>query len=577
MKNFFKSLLLIIFGMIIGVSLLIGSLVLFSLSFSTVKTEVKSNSWLIIDFSGDIKEKPVSEFRNLFNLKQKELELIKYLKAIEFAAYDKRIDGIVINGDFTFYSKAYIDEITNAIMKFKESGKKVYGWFSTGENSNYTLCLAADKIYMPKTNSANLSLTGYNITLPYLKDGLDKLGVEFNVVHIGSYKGTGEHLVKNKISDELKNSYTSFYDDIYTSYLKSISERRKISEEKLNRLFADGATLFMTPKEAKEYGFIDDIANYEELTNQISFNKFNHVSIFEYANMLQKKIRENKVAILYADGSIYNYYNSSDRFQGEIVGAKSFISDIQKIKDDSSIKAVIIRVNSPGGSALASELMLQSILELKKIKPVYVSMGTMAASGGYYISLGGDRVFASPSTLTGSIGVVSVLMNYKKLTENLGVNFQTIKKNKYDDIFSPVRSFDPEENRMLIKSMEEIYSEFTGHLVKERKIDKSVVPDIAEGRIWTGKQAKELKLVDEIGGLNETLLYATKTNSIKDYEIISYPDVPDFFDELQSGYETKVENELMNNKLTRQIMNLYYYIINTKEKNSLILPYYDIP
>jgi len=564
-------------GIILGVILVIGSIVIIGLSFSANTVEVKKNSWLVIDFGGEIKEKPISEFKNLFNFSKKEIELLKYLKAIEFASFDKRIEGILINGDFTFYPKAYTEEIAKTIEKFKTSGKKVYAWFSTGENANYNFCLVADKIYMPKTNSANLTLTGYNLSLPYLKEAFDKIGVEFNVIHIGDYKGTGENLVKKRISDELKNSYSSFYNDIYDNYIKKISEKRGLPLEKVAQMFENGKTIFLSPAESKEYGLIDETENYEELTKNISFNNFKSISIFDYSNMLQKKIGTSRIAILYADGSIYNYYNGSSRFDGDIVGAKSFIKDIEKIKSDSSIKAAIIRVNSPGGSALASELMLQSILELKKIKPVYISMGPIAASGGYYISLGGEKIFAEQSTLTGSIGVVSVLMNYKKLTENLGINFETIKKNKYDDIFSPFRPSTDEENKIMIKSMREIYGEFTGHLIVERKIEQTIVPKIAEGRIWTGNQAKALGLIDEIGGLNDVLEYAITQNNIKDYEIISFPEPPDFFQELQSGSETKLESVVLNNKDVRQIISLYYYITNNREKSSLILPYYNLP
>jgi len=577
MKNFLKSFLLIVAGMILGGTLLIVSLIAVSLSFSPKSVVVKKNSWLVINFSGNVKEKPVSEFKNLFNFSQKELQLIKMLKAIEFAGFDGRIEGILINADLTFYPKAYVEEIDSAIRKFRKSGKKVYAWFSTGENSNYNLALSADKIYMPKTNAANLTLTGYNVTIPYLKEGLDKLGVEFNVLHIGNFKGTGENLINKNISQELRSSYANFYNCVYEDFIKYVSQKRDIPEEKLANLFSVGKTIFMTPLEAKESGFIDEIANYEELTKEISFNNFSGVSIFDYASMLQNKTSTSKVAILYADGSIYNYYNASDRIEGEIVGAKSFIKDVEKIKSDASIKAVIVRVNSPGGSALASELILQSILELKKVKPVYVSMGTVAASGGYYISLGGDRVFAEKSTLTGSIGVVSITMNYKKFTDNLGINFETIKKNKYDDIFSPVRSSTEEENKLMIKSMRDIYEEFTGHLVKERKIDSKAVSSIAEGRIWTGIQAKSIGLVDEIGGLSDVLEFAITENKIKDYEILSFPSPPDFFDELQSGIETKFSQNVFFDKNIKKIANLYHFVVNDKNKRALIIPFYDIP
>jgi protease IV len=579
MNKFLKSFLLIFAGIIIGFFLLIGIFVGIVVSFSDGNSAtVKDKSWLVLDFAGEIKEKPVSEFPDIFTGGQKNIELIKYINAIQYAAIDNRILGIIINGDYTFYNREHSDEILSALTDFKKSGKKVVAWFSNGDNKNYNICLSADKIYMPKTNSSNLTLQGYSASLPYLKEVLDKVGVNFQVIHIGDFKGTGENYTQKNMSNELKESYTNVFNNFYDQELTLISSKRKIDKNKLQNLLSSGESIMMTSDKAKKLGFIDGQLRYEELLDNLSIK--NKVSIYGYSTLLQKKISDTKIGVVYVEGSINNYKSSENGFSGDIVGAKSFIADIEKIKYDSSIKAVVIRVNSPGGSALASELMLQSLFDLRKIKPVYVSMGPVAASGGYYVSLGGVKVFASPSTLTGSIGVVSILMNYKVLSDKLGINFETIKKNKYDDIFSSSRKATDEEIEMMKISMKDIYSEFTGHVIKERKISPDVIPAIAEGRIWTGEQALKNKLVDSLGGLSDVLNFASKTNKLGNYSIESFPRPAGFFDKLLNQEEVSFNNKIISemfgyedSKNIKQAVNLYKYSLENNKKPSTILPF----
>ena len=580
-SSFLKSFILIFSGIILGGLICVFGVFILVLSVSATPVAVKDNSWLVLDFAGEIKEKPLPEIPSIFDIKQRHIELLKYLKAIEYASYDKRIVGILINGDLTFYGKAHTEEIINQLKKFKERGKKIKAWFSYAENKNYYLCSVADTIYMPDTKSASLTLKGYYLTQPYLKDGLDKVGVEFDVIHIGNYKGTGENLTRNSMSNDLKSSYMNFLDSIYDISINDIAKERKIDINKLENLLASGKAIMLTPDQALELKLIDKKSTYEELKNEISFNSFESVSIYNYSSLLEKKVRDNKIAIIYAEGTIYNYFSGEDSFNGEIVGAKSFIEDIEKIKKDNTIKAVILRVNSPGGSALASELMFQSIMSLRKFKPVYVSMGAIAASGGYYISSAGEKIFVDPSTLTGSIGVVSVLMNHKALTDKIGVNFETIKKHKYDDLFTTTRKTSDDEKEIMRSSMLNIYEEFTGHVKKERKITDAEISSLAEGRIWTGEQAVKNKLADYIGGLEDTIQFAIKTNNIKNYTIESFPKPKSFFDALTDGNNVKASNlilkEYAKDENVKQLIDLYFYTLDSKNQSSLIIPFYNLP
>jgi len=482
-----------------------------------------------------------------------------------------------MNGDLTSYSKVYIEEISKELEKFKESGKEIIAWFSDGNNKTYEFCLSANKIYMPDADSANLTLKGYYQSIPYLKNALDNLGLDFNVVHIGNFKGTGENFIKDKISDQLKSSYLSLLNDLYKKTLNNISKKREININMLKELYTNGKTIFMSSKEALNYKFIDGLKNYDEIYDEIEkYKDINRISLASYISSLKtQKIAKDKIAIIYAEGTINNFYTSDEYFGEVIIGAKTMIRDIRKIKNDKSIKAVILRVNSPGGSALASELILQELIKLKNEKPLYVSFGPMAASGGYYISCAGEKIFTSSSTLTGSIGVVSIFLNHKKLTDKLGINYETIKLNKYDDYLSMSREPTQEEIEILRNSMVKIYNEFTEHVMTERKINKMNISKISEGRIWTGSQAIENKLSDEIGGLRDVIEYAIKTNKITNFFIDSYPKAPTFFEKLGQLDQVKSNFNIMKLTIDKQVLKLFNYYSQNGSKPAYLLPYFE--
>ena len=584
-KNIFKTLFLLLAGIILGIVLIVSLLIFAAAKFSHEPIVVKNNSWLVLDFSGLISEKPVSNMPAIFSSSIKKIQLIDYLNAIEHAATDDKIDGIVINGDLTFYSRVHNEELLKSIDKFKGSGKEVIAWLSTGTNSNYFLCLAADKIFMPETDSANLTLTGYTTTIPYLKDGFDKLGIEFDVIHIGNYKGSGENYVRSDISKEQKDANYSLLESLYINKISQISKRRNIDLNTLDKIIRDGKTILMTPKEAKDIGLIDGTKNYKGLLDSLKkSNKFNNISISDYSeaiNILDKKNKSNKIAIIYIEGVITNYFTNESDYYGDSSGAKSLEKIIASIKEDKEIKSVIVRVNSPGGSALASELIYQSINDLKRSKSVYVSFGTIAASGGYYISLNADRIFTSPSTITGSIGVVSIMMNINEesFIKKYGINFETIKKNKYDDFLSPTRKPYQEELMILEKSMRQTYNEFTDHVIEDRKIDKNKISNIAEGRVWSGQQAIDNKLADDIGGLMDTIEYVKKIQNLEDIQIISYPKPVNFIDKLLGMNMSQLAlNKIeIENKYIKQIIDLYKSSKENGYKALTLMPFYEIP
>ncbi len=579
-NNIFKSLFFLIIGFISGILFLVVFFIIliFSISFNIQSSVLSNNSWLILDFSGNIIEKPVSQPFLYSSSSKREIQLIDYLYAIERAAYDNRISGIIINGDVTYYSKVHTEEINNSLVKYKKSGKDIFAWFSQADITNYLMCITADKIYMPDTDSSNLTISGYTQTIPYLKKTFDNIGLDFNVIHIGNYKGTGENYTRDTISPGLKESYNSMIESLNEVNIDQISKNRNISITDLNSIIKSGKTILMSSDVALNYGFVDGKLNYEELKKSLSKNDdFKSISINEYVDLPVKKVSANKIAIIYAEGMITNYYSSENSLYGDIVGAKSFINDLNEVKNDKKVKAVIIRVNSPGGSALGSELILQTIEELKKSKPVYMSFGPVAASGGYYISCNSDRIFTSPSTLTGSIGVVSILMNHAELNKKLGINFEVIKKNNYDDFLSQFRKPYSEEIEILRNSMLLTYNEFTSHLMNNRSISNQEIPLLAEGRVWTGIQSLNNRLSDQIGGLIDTIDYAVITNKLDNFTIDSYPKPASIISKFFNLFNVQYNIELYDKKNLKNLIQLSTFYKENGYKPAYLMPFIDIP
>ncbi len=576
MKDFFKNFSIFFLGFFTSITILIIGLFFLFIHFAPIVNDIKQGSYLVYDFSGTITEKPQPKDK-IFN-DGGEIQLYELIKSIEAAKFDDKIDGVIINGDLVSISSVHAEELMYAFNDFKKSGKKIYSWFSTGNNNNYFLSTVSDAIYMPPTNSADLSLTGYSISIPYYKNLFDKYGVAFNVIHTGTFKGTGENYTRSSISDELKNQYTLVFNSLYNKKIADISVNRNIDKKKLEQLYQSGDSVMLTPGKALEFGLIDGLKNYDDLLSELFFNsKPKLISIVDYSRFLTPKKTGDKIAIIYAEGEINNYFSGNQLYNGSTIGAKSFNSDIDSILRDDSIKAVIIRVNSPGGSALASELMLQQIIKLKEKKKVYVSMGQYAASGGYYISLAADKIITSAYTITGSIGVVSMFMDVSSLLNTAGVNFETIKKNKYDDLYNISRSPTIEEVALLKNMSSMIYNDFTSHVINHRKIDKDTISSIADGKIWSGSQSVTNKLTDETGTLQYTIDLIKKDLNLGEIVIEEYPLAKTLFDRLKEGQGVAM-NSLwssihFNSKEIQSLSNIFgFYIINGK-KPALYLPF----
>ena len=557
MKNFFKSFFIFFSGMMFSGFLLFFIVISFALTFQPQSnTDLQKDSFLVLDYAGNIIEKPQEVSLLIPNSK---IRLKDITNAIDKARFDNKIKFILIDGDLTKYPMNYVYEIEQKLQLFKKSGKKVYAWFSNSGGSAYTLCSSANKIAMPNTNAASLNIGGYSMTVPYSKDLFDKAGITFNVIHMGDFKGSGENYTRNTISEQLETQYRLVFDDIYNSKIEMIAKNRNLDIAALDSLIAANKTRFMIPDEAINYGLVDCKMSREEFISEISAGKkLNEISLESYIPLLtDNAISSNKIAVVYVDGQIING-ESAENYNGEsFIGEKSFTKDIEKIKNDTNIRGVILRINSPGGSALASEIMYQKLMELKKHKPIYVSMGAYAASGGYYLSLPANKIFASPFSITGSVGVVSMFMNIEKLSGKLGVNFNTIKKYSMDDIFSFAREPNIDELELIKRSSKMIYDEFTSHVIENREIDSTIIPQVAEGRIWSGNQAvKNINFADEIGSLDNAIETMINHLKISDVKIEEYPRPADVFEKLKSLINTSVSKKSILEQLG---INKFYY------------------
>ena len=436
---------------------------------------------------------------------------------IETAAKDQKIKGIIIDLDRVLLTSSNIEELTPKLEAFKKANKKIYAYGSYIDNQNYSLALNADEIIMVPSSSASISITGYHYSNLYMKKLFDNLGINFEVIHIGDYKSYGENYNKETMSDGLKSELTRILDTRLNTFTKSISQNRKLDLQTINTKLLNGDLALQTPFSARDNGLIDKLEYFGQFLSRIGAKEEDVIDIYSYLSIKTplKEHAKDKIAIIYAEGPI-TYLETSG---GDIVITPENISQkLSELNKISNLKGVVLRVNSPGGSALGAEMIYKALSDIQV--PIYVSMGSTAASGGYYISMAGDKIFADKSTITGSIGVVSILPKVNKGAEKYGVNSSSINKGKYSDVYDPFTPLDDDSRNKIIQSMTETYKEFKSRVITNRKISDAKLETLAQGRIWLGEEAKSNGLVDEIGSLDDTIKALAKTLNLTSYEVI---------------------------------------------------------
>lgn len=527
-KYFFASTLAIVVTFGLFILLTIG--VVAALASGTEKpVKVSNNSVLEIDFDFSMGERSSSSFNpNTFTLNNV-VGLDAFRETIERAKEDSKIKGILLNVSSVSYRMATIKEARDILNDFKSTGKFIIAYSETMNQPAYYIASVADEVYLYP--EANLEFLGLSSELMFFKNALEKLHVEVQVIRGSNnkFKSAVEPFIADKMSDANRTQVERFLNGLWGEMLTDISENRKISKQQLN-VIAD-SLLAVTPEGAVSSGLVDGLLYQDELEAKIkeklSLNekdKLKFVSLKKYqkANKAKIKVSDSKgnIAVVYANGDIV-----SGDGDDNTIGSETTSKAIREARENDKVKVVVLRVNSPGGSALASDVIWREIELTKKVKPVVVSMGDLAASGGYYISCNADRIFAQPNTITGSIGVFGMIPNMQGMfKDHLGVTFDMAKTNKHS-VITPFKPLTDEEKSVVQKEVDRIYDDFTLKVAEGRKKPQSYIDSIGQGRVWCGTDALKLGLVDELGSLEDAILYAASLVDISEenIKIIGYP------------------------------------------------------
>ena len=562
MKDFFKFTLATLTGIvlsgivlfIIGIATLVGII-----SSSDTETVVKKNSVMMLDLKGTLVERTQESLEGLLGKFTGEAGntygLDDILASIKKAKENDNIKGIYIQASWLDAPYASLQAIRTALEDFKESGKFVVAYSDNYTQGLYYLSSVADKVMLnPK---GMIEWRGLASAPIFYKDLLQKLGIEMQVFKVGTYKSAVEPFTSTEMSPANKEQVTAFIGSTWNQILDGVSASRKIEKDSLNA-YADRMLMFYPSDESVKCGLADTLIYQNNvrsyLKTLIKINEDDRLPILGLDDMIniKKSVPKDKsgdiLAVYYASGEITDYDGSATSDEG-IVGSK-MIRDLRKLKEDDNVKAVVLRVNSPGGSAFASEQIWHAVKELKANKPVIVSMGDYAASGGYYISCAADSIIAEPTTLTGSIGIFGMIPNVKGLTEKIGLTFDVVKTNKFSDFGNLMRPVNGDERALLQMMISQGYDLFVSRCAEGRHMTKEGIEKIAEGRVWTGEMAKGIGLVDELGGIDKALEIAARKAELKGYTIVSYPTKKDILSTLLDVQPNNyVESQVLKSQL----------------------------
>lgn len=531
MKGFFRTVLATIIGFFVSISIIVGFILVFIIVvFSFVGFSdsfvPKDNTILKINLSGIMKDRiQPNPLLQLFDLSEKtEISLTETLSSIRKAKTNDKIKGIYIYSGYLAASPASLNELRNELIDFKKSDKFIVAYADTYIQSGYFLSSIADTIIVNPQGMVDLH--GLSANLMFFKGTLDKLGVDMQIFKVGTYKSAVEPYIDTQMSEANRRQVTSYINSIWDNILTNISASRNISVDKLN-LLTDSLPAFQTTDFLLKNKLVDKLMYETEVEDYLKtllnipidqdLNLASVTDINSIPSNISKTDKKNKIAVLYAEGTIISGNTSEDISDGYL------IKQIQKISDDDNIKGVVFRVNSPGGSAFASEQIWKAISDLKKKKRVYVSMGDYAASGGYYISCNADKIYAQPTTLTGSIGIFGMFPNIEGLTKKIGLTFNSVKTNKFADFGDINRPMTSDEKTMIQGYVERGYDLFLTRCSEGRNIPKEKLDSIAQGRVWTGTQALNLGLVDKIGGMEDAINDIVNDLEITGYTVVEYP------------------------------------------------------
>ncbi|HNX37967.1 MAG TPA: signal peptide peptidase SppA [Candidatus Cloacimonadota bacterium] len=531
---------------------------------------VSKNSWLVINSSGMIPAYNELEYNEMFGMDQPSVPEI--CQRIRAAADDSRIKGLYLEPGIIEVSYSGLSEISLAIQDFRKSKKPVIAFGDMLSQKDYFLCLSADKVYMNPSASAGLMLEGVSANIMFYKEMLDKLGIRMHVLQSGAYKGAGEPYSQTQLTPGTQENLNAVLKARYDLLLKAVQDCRKLTSAEVQAVFETRPDYFISGKTALEYKLIDGVMSRDDLMAQYKITKENKVSISKYHPSLPSTSGPTRIAVVNLNGNIS--MDSGYSSEG-VISSKKVQSILDAIEKDETIKAVVLRVNSPGGSALESELIYQKLTRLKKRMPIVVSMNGVAASGGYYISCASDYIMADEMTITGSIGVIMMLPGTEGLGRKLGLRNQTLGYGKYAGKLSLFNDIDPEMLDSMRRNSTAVYDEFKARVMSARGISADKIGDVAEGRVFSASAAKANGLIDEVGGLDKAIAKAAALAKVKDYKTVDYPSKISFFELIM---KTKSFPRLMSS-LTRshqlEPADLEEYLLKTLQPGEWLyyLPY----
>ena len=535
MKDFFKMLLAVVCGFILIqiIKFLLLFVVIGGLAASSSGVSVPKEGVLDLDLSqmsiveqASESSMPAFSFASM-SMNATPVGLRDAVKAIETAALDPGVKYILLRPEGATAGMADLEEIRNALVQFRSSGKAVVAYLENPGNGSYYLATAADKIYMSSVKGGNYQLIGASSQMMFVKDLLDKLGVNVQLIRHGKYKSAGEMFIRSSSSPENREQNQVIVNTVWKNMSGAMTAARELSEKDFNQMVDDLAFCF--PEDFLKAGLVDELMDHEALLDKLCTlarvqeeKDLKLIPFAAYAT-LKKGVElpgRNNVAIIYADGEIVEGKGYED------VAGDRFVKVIDDVRKNATVKAVVLRVNSPGGSVSASEKIRQALARLKAEKPLVASFGNYAASGGFWISAGCQKIYSDANTITGSIGVFSMIPEVSKVSKKVGVAVETVGSNKHSDMFSMMRPFDNKELEYMQASVEDIYESFVNLVADGRGLEPANVDAIAQGRVWMGSDALDISLVDEIGTLEDAIAYAAGLAGLyssDQYKVVSYP------------------------------------------------------
>ena len=584
MKNFFGRVFSTIIGNLLTISVFVILLfvLIFVSALSAPTKSVKDGSVLEISLEDPIMESDMDRSVSIFDMSEDpNVFLQDIIHSIEEAKNDDKIKGISLKLDKFSGGATQATDIRNALEDFKKSGKFVYSYSNSGSQLSYYISSVSDKIYQNPLGGTLLQ--GLSSNIMFFKNAGDKYGVYFQVIRHGQFKSAVEPYMRTNMSDENRLQLSELLNDVWGNVSNSITKSRKISPEQFTTV-TDSLYAFI-PEIGKENKIYDVLAQENEYQKML-FTKLglkeeksktdfevlekHIIKVEDYFETLSDKSEKDKIAVLYASGTI----TEGDGFDG--IQSKTYVDAIRKISQNDKIKALVLRVNSPGGSANASEEILYELMQLKTKMPIVVSFGDVAASGGYYIAQASDKIYAQPNTITGSIGVFGMIPNAQKLFNNFGLDFDEVKTNanadQLKDVMTPMSA--TAKNTMQ-KSIVLIYGKFVNHVATNRKLTYEQVDKIGEGRVWSGTRAKQIGLVDDFGSLDTAIKEAAKLAKIEKYSTENYPKRKDSFEEFMDNLQGKNTEAAIAKELGSDGIRIYKEIkmMNEQKGVQVRLPY----